>query len=234
VTYEEEIRTRRERREARLAAQDGWLTIVDRHELEEGPNQLPIGSVVVADGVARMEGRVLVTDVDAFVHEGLRFEYVERGGIHALRVRDPQSAARRAFRGLDYFPIDPWWRILARLDSAGAGEVEMPHSLGGFAKFSSPGTLVFELDGKECRLSPGATEDGLYVSFADRTNGRSTFGGGRFVDGVVQPEGGVLIDFNLAKNLPCSFTHHVSCPLPPLQNRLKIRVTAGEKTYVQP
>jgi hypothetical protein len=231
VTYEDEIRGKRAAREARLAAEDGWLTVVDRHELEAGPNVLPFGTVDLTGGVARFGDRVLATDVDAIVHEGLRYEYVERGGIHAIRVRDPQSPARTRFRGLDYFPIDPRWRIVARVDPAGAGEIELPHSRGGVAWFSSPGTLTFEIDGVPCRLTPGATGTGLFVPFRDETGGRETFGGGRFVDGGPGAGGEVVLDFNLAKNLPCSFTHHVSCPLPPPQNRLAVRVTAGEKKF---
>ena len=94
---------------------------------------------------------------------------------------------------------------------------------------------AFERGGREWRLHalPGDENEGsLWLVFADATNGRSTYGGGRFVyTGAVQPDGGVVVDFNLAYNPPCAFTAFATCPLPPSQNRLALRVEAGEKRY---
>ena len=66
----------------------------------------------------------------------------------------------------------------------------------------------------------------------DRTNGRETFGGGRYL--YVKPpgpDGLVVLDFNKAYNPPCAFTPYATCPLPPAQNRLPFRIEAGEKKY---
>ncbi len=40
-----------------------------------------------------------------------------------------------------------------------------------------------------------------------------------------------MIDFNKAYNPPCVFTPYATCPLPPPQNKLPIRIEAGEKAY---
>ena len=68
--------------------------------------------------------------------------------------------------------------------------------------------------------------------FADGPNGFETYGGGRFVWVDVEDENGrVVLDFNKSYNPPCVFTDYSTCPLPPRQNRLPLRIEAGEKDY---
>ena len=66
----------------------------------------------------------------------------------------------------------------------------------------------------------------------DQTSGVSTYGAGRFID-VPKPDkyGNTEIDFNIAYNPPCAFTAFATCPLPPKQNRLALKIEAGEKNY---
>ncbi len=98
----------------------------------------------------------------------------------------------------------------------------------------SPGALVFEIDGKTYRLDPVAEpqDKELFLIFADKTTGKETYGGGRFLY-VPRPDknGKTYIDFNKAYNPPCAFTPYATCPLPPAQNKLPIAVKAGEKNY---
>ena len=98
----------------------------------------------------------------------------------------------------------------------------------------SPGFLTFTLHGKTLRLDPVIEVPGdreLFVIFRDETSGVETYPSGRFLY-TPMPEGGkVVIDFNKAYNPPCAFTPYATCPLPPPQNRLSVRVEAGEKTY---
>ena len=99
---------------------------------------------------------------------------------------------------------------------------------------NSPGALVFSIDGKEYRLDPLERSGGksLFLIFADQTNGIETYGAGRFLYAKMPGEDGLtVIDFNKVYNPPCAFTHYATCPLPPQQNVLPIRVTAGEKGY---
>ena len=42
-------------------------------------------------------------------------------------------------------------------------------------------------------------------------------------------DGKVILDFNKAYNPPCAFSEFTTCPLPPPQNMMKVRVAAGEK-----
>jgi uncharacterized protein (DUF1684 family) len=94
--------------------------------------------------------------------------------------------------------------------------------------------LVFEVNGKTHRLDP-VLEKGskqLFIIFGDKTTGKETYGAGRYL--YADPagdDGKVVLDFNKAYNPPCAFTQFATCPLPPRQNRLAIRVEAGEKKY---
>lgn len=165
-----------------------------------------------------------------------RLYVIERDGRFGLRVKDSQSPARTGFAGLEYFPIRADWRVRARfVPYEPARRIPVLNVVGMQIDMHSPGALVFEIDGTEYRLdpvleNPDAKE--MFIMFADRTSGRSTYGGGRYLY-VSHPDanGEVWIDFNKAYNPPCVFSHFATCPLPPLQNRLELPITAGEKMY---
>ncbi len=110
----------------------------------------------------------------------------------------------------------------------------MPNVLGTVEEMNSPGTLVFQVNGQEYRLDPVLESDSgpFFVIFCDQTNRDESYGAGRFL--YVDPptkDGRVVLDFNRAYNPPCAFSPYATCPLPPAQNRLKLRVEAGEKRY---
>ncbi|MCB0749866.1 MAG: DUF1684 domain-containing protein, partial [Ignavibacteriae bacterium] len=73
---------------------------------------------------------------------------------------------------------------------------------------------------------------GLFIVFADLTSGEETYGAGRFlyVDGP-DTNNNVILDFNKAYNPPCAFTKYATCPLPSDENKLRVRIEAGEKNY---
>jgi uncharacterized protein (DUF1684 family) len=94
-----------------------------------------------------------------------------------------------------------------------------------------PGKAVFERDGRTFELYPVDEDGELFFIVADETNGRETYDAGRFLYSKVSPDGKVLLDFNKSYNPPCVFTPFATCPLPPKENRLPLRVTAGEKKF---
>lgn len=165
----------------------------------------------------------------------LRLFVIERAGRYALRVRDLDSGARRAFRGLDYFAIDPAWVVEARFEAyEPARRLPIVNVFGDEIEMTSPGALVFERDGREWRLDAlleSPQDDHLFVMFADATSGHETYGAGRFLHVPLPVAGRVRIDFNEAYNPPCAFTGFATCPLPPPQNRLALAVRAGEVRY---
>ena len=168
----------------------------------------------------------------------LEFYVIERAGRFGVRVRDTQSARRRDFAGLEYFPIDDAWVVNARFEPyVPARTIPIVNILGMEVPMTSPGALVFERDGKEWRLDAVLEDpeaENLFIMFADGTSGHETYGGGRFMTAPLPSGGHVRLDFNRAYNPPCAFNNFATCPLPPPQNKLPLAVTAGERTYSGP
>ena len=165
----------------------------------------------------------------------LLINVVKRGDRIGVRVKDTESRTRREFKGLEYYPIDPKWRIEARFEPYQPPKmIPITNVLSMTDDETSPGVLVFEVDGKTYRIDPilekGETD--LFVMIADETTGRETYGAGRYLY-VAPPDaaGKVVIDFNKVYSPPCAFTNFATCPLPPRQNHLPFRIEAGEKKY---
>jgi uncharacterized protein (DUF1684 family) len=100
---------------------------------------------------------------------------------------------------------------------------------------ANPGVLEFQHAGKTFRLQALDEGEGtLFLVFADRTSGHGSYGAGRFIDAPMpDAQGNVMIDFNQAYNPPCAFTPFATCPLPPPENRLDLKIEAGEKAYAK-
>lgn len=174
------------------------------------------------------EAEITVFNVDTF-----EFFVVERGKM-AFRIKDSTAPTRVDFQGLDYFPEDTKYRIDAKfIPYKPAKIIPTVNVLGILSNEASPGRLEFSIDGQDYSLDALDSSDSYYMIFGDKTNGRSTYGPGRFVytDGKVNEQGEVRIDFNKAYNPPCAFTAYSTCTLPPLQNRLAVAIEAGEKKY---
>jgi len=164
----------------------------------------------------------------------ISFYLIDRDGRLAVRMKDPGNPAREAFAGIETWPVDPSWRHEARLETHDPPRtVPIPTVLGTVSPSASPGTVVFERDGEELRIDAleAADDNELFLVFADGTTGRESYGGGRYLYAEVDSHGVVDLDFNKAYNPPCAFTAFATCPLPPRQNRLPIRIEAGEMAY---
>lgn len=165
----------------------------------------------------------------------LRFFVLERGRQRYVRVRDVEHPLRRSFPGLEYFPISAEWLIEARFERyEPERRLAIVDVLGEEREMTAPGALVFEKDGREWRLDAALETPGdeqLFVMFADATSGRETYGGGRYLYVPLPVNGKVVVDFNRAYNPPCVFSDFATCPLPPWQNRLALRIEAGELAW---
>jgi uncharacterized protein (DUF1684 family) len=209
----------REQGQVRLAARPGTeitadgkpvttLALKDDND-DSGPTILKLGSLII--------------------------NIVKRGERIGVRVKDSESRTRREFKGLEYYPIDPKWRLAARVEPYQPPKlIPITNVLGMTDDEISPGALAFEIDGKTYRLDPilekGETD--WFVMIADETTGRETYGAGRYL--YISPpdaSGNVVLDFNKAYSPPCAFTNFATCPLPPRQNQLPFRIEAGEKKY---
>ena len=157
------------------------------------------------------------------------------GDRKAIRLRDLESPIRKDFVGLSWFPVDPAYRVTAKFEPyPEPKEVEILNILGDIERYESPGTVTFELHGQTVTMEPLSTSDGgLWLIFRDGTSGKESYPAARFLRGE-PPEGGVaVIDFNQSYNPPCAYNPYTTCPMPKKENRLTIRIEAGEKTYAK-
>lgn len=167
--------------------------------------------------------------------DGVSFHVIDRGGRKGLRIKDPQAETRTKFLGIDYFPVDPAWRVEAKwVAFEPAQTIGIPNVLGAVEQMKVPGKAVFEHDGKTIELLPVLeSEDAtdLFFIIADTTSGKQSYGAGRFLYSDLPKDGKLVLDFNKAYNPPCAFTPFATCPLAPPENRMKVAVEAGEKKY---
>lgn len=195
---------------------------------------------IAADVDARIAGAsigdvVLAPGVRVQVGPRFTFTILVRGERLALRLWDLDAPERRAFAGVPRFPVRGAWQVPARFERlATPRTVEHPTVLGTTQPAEVPGVAIFTVAGRELRLTPilekGPHGDELLFVFRDRTSGAETYTGGRFLV-VPLPAGDALtLDFNRAHNPPCAFTPYATCPVPLAENRLDVRVEAGEQT----
>jgi hypothetical protein len=196
------------------------------------------GAGLTIAGEAVAAPRPLATDAEAeptLVDLGsLNFYVLVRGGRFGLRVRDREAPLRRDFPGLDSFPFDPAARVEASFAPNPPGTtVPVANVLGTTDPMPSPGRLTFTLQGESFTLiALDDTGDGrLFLVVGDRTNGVETYGAGRFLYADPPRDGKTVVDFNRAYNPPCAFTPWSTCQLPPRENRLPVRIEAGEKKF---
>lgn len=168
------------------------------------------------------------------------FYLVRMGNVVGWRYRDAGSARRRDFRSIEHFKVDRRWQLQARWEPfAQPRHTVLLTSIGTPLPAQLPGEVVFEVDGQQFRLQPVLDAEAvpsrrLFFLFSDRTSGRETYGGARYLYAAEAKDGKVMLDFNRAENPPCALTPHVVCPIAPAINRLELAVTAGEKFQYLP
>ena len=196
----------------------------------------PQAKTFTVDGVpiSSLELRTDLDEKPTIVRAGsLSFQIIKREDKLGVRVKDRDNPDRANFRGLEYFPPDPKWRIEARFEPYNPPRVvPILNVLNMETDEPSPGAVAFEVGGKTYRLD-AITEKGnpqFFMIFADDTRGKETYGAGRYLY-IDPPDANnrIVIDFNKAYSPPCAFTNFATCPLPPQQNILPVAIEAGEK-----
>jgi uncharacterized protein (DUF1684 family) len=233
--YEAGLAKWREQKEAELRKDGGWLTVTGLFWLKEGSNR-----VEGAPGVFELhagktlyravDGAIVEMKPDARVTAGTRtFSVIERSGRYGVRMKDTASKLRTEFRGQRWFPARESYRVTARFVSYPQPQpIAIVNILGDKVPYLSPGYVMFHLNGRELRLDPVTEENKLFFIFRDQTAGKETYDAGRFLYTELPRDGKVELDFNKAENPPCAFTPYATCPRPPKQNVLPVRIEAGE------
>ena len=255
-SYSDEIAAWRKQREEGLKAPGGWLSVAGLFWLHEGANTFgkdASNEIVLPDGppkagVFELQGGKVTVKMDGAARElwpdsadvakvgRLSLYVIQRGEKFGVRLKDPESEYRRNFHGIETFPAREEYRVTAAWV---AEPVKIPilNVLGQTDQMQSPGYATFQLHGRQYRLRPvlEAPDDReLFFIFRDQTSGKETYPAGRFLYSAMPENGKVVLDFNKAYNPPCAFTPYATCPLPPAENRLAVRIEAGEKTVHLP
>jgi uncharacterized protein (DUF1684 family) len=157
---------------------------------------------------------------------------INRDGKIGIRLRDFKHPALEAFPPIPYFDINANLRVEATLKLFDAPKTMNVGTVIEGVGYNpmSPGVLVFAIDGESYELEAYASGENLFFVFGDQTSGRETYGAGRFVYTTWPDEGSkTVLDFNKSYNPPCAFGDFSTCPVASPQNRLPVRIEAGEK-----
>ena len=170
--------------------------------------------------------RVTLGDLQFWVHNS--------GERLSIRVRDKNNPLRTEFAGTSWFPIDPAYRVEATYTPYAQPKiVEVPNILGDIDKLPIPGIATFTIKGQEHKLEPVAEagDPQFWFIFRDLTSQKETYPAARFLYAPAPVNGRMILDFNRAQNPPCAYNPFTTCPLPTEQNRLRMRIEAGEMRY---
>jgi uncharacterized protein len=172
-------------------------------------------------------------DADELLLGAVRLTVHVSGETRSIRVRDPAGPLATGFLGFTWFPIDAQYRVVGRFVKDPAPQrLKVLNTYGEIDTYLSEGVVEFTLLGRALRLRPFTTRPKrFYFVFRDASSGQETYEAARFVYADLLDDGTTVIDFNEAYNPPCSFNPYTTCPIPVAENRLPIKILAGEKAY---
>ena len=181
--------------------------------------------IVLADDSTPTPDELLVGDVRLVVHKS--------GDTRSLRVRDPSGPLARGFLGFHWFPIEARHRAVGRfIRDAEPKSLQVMNTYGDVDTYKSEGVIEFTLEGRRLTLRPFTTRPNrFYIVFRDASSGSETYEAARFLYADLLEDGTTVLDFNEAYNPPCAFNPYTTCPIPIPENRIPVKVLAGEKAY---
>ncbi|MFY0608291.1 MAG: DUF1684 domain-containing protein [Cyclobacteriaceae bacterium] len=147
----------------------------------------------------------------------------------------------KKFRGLDYYPINENFKVVARLERlANEQPFTMPTSSNKKKIFLRYAIAHFSIEDKEYHFPLYQSlqvqqmddySDYLFAPFTDLTSGFESYGGGRYLDLKIPAGDTIILDFNKAYNPSCAYSPNYNCPIPPRENDLDLEVKAGVKAW---
>lgn len=148
------------------------------------------------------------------------------------------DSQKMAFKKLNFYPIDPTYKVKARMIPVENKKVrEVPLTDGSKEKYIEHSYVEFSFDGIKTNrllLLQAINEPdkrNFFLAFADATSAKETYGGGRYINARQDGKNSITLDFNLAYNPYCAYNPDFACPIPPKENLLEIDIPAGEKNY---
>lgn len=150
----------------------------------------------------------------------------------------------KSFEGLEFYPLNEKYIVTAKFErTPNEKPFLMPTTTDRTPEYVKYGELHFTLEGKDLVLSlfqstqpydVAGYEDYLFLPFTDLTGGNGSYGGGRYLDMTIPNGDSVIIDFNKAYNPYCAYNPKYSCPIPPEENDILVRIEAGVKNFSKP
>lgn len=166
-------------------------------------------------------------------HKSYIFYVIKRGDRYALRVKNTLARKRYQLKEIPAFPVN--YDLILNADVknvSGTKSMAVEDITGHVEDYKIVAELIFKIGRKKYKLPVfDGGQDFYFVIFGDQTNGAESYGGGRYmyIPKETQADGKIIIDFNKAFNPPCVFTDYATCPIPPKENILEVRIDAGEK-----
>lgn len=162
----------------------------------------------------------------------------ERDEFFRNHQRSPLTLReKRNFKGLNYYRFSQQYVFLGQIERY-ILHINNPKYYATFLtnkginkRYIRYGKFHFNLDGKEyiIEVYKSILSDMLFIPFKDRTNGKETYDGGRYIDAEILPGYQMVLDFNMAYYPSCAYNEKFICVLPPKENMLNIEIRAGEK-----
>jgi len=182
-------------------------------------------AVELRDDRARETDELRLGDLTLVVHVS--------GDSRTIRVRDPNGPLAAGFLGFSWFPISADYRVVGRLiRDPQPQRLKVVNTYGDVDEYDSEGVVEFRLRGETLRLRPFTTRPKrFYFVFRDASSGQETYETARFLYSDLRDDGTTVLDFNMAYNPPCAFNPYTTCPIPLRENRLPVKILAGEKAY---
>ena len=162
----------------------------------------------------------------------------ERDEFFENHQRSPLSPKeKKNFKGLKYYPFDARYLFSGEIERF-VLHINNPKYYATFLtnkgvnkRYIRYGKIHFNLNGKECLLEiyKSILSDSLFIPFKDKTNGKETYEGGRYIDAEILSGYKMVLDFNMAYHPSCAYNDKFICVLPPRENMLDTEIRAGEK-----
>ena len=176
----------------------------------------------------------LIEEVEQF--RKMKHESAIDTGTSPLTAKDLKK-----FKGFNYYEFNGGYRIAGPFRRTPKEKIfKMPTSGTKTPEYRKYGVFTFELFNQKHELSvyqniklltKEGYDDYLFIPFKDHTNGIDTYGGGRYINVTIPQNDSLIINFNLAYNPYCAYNDRYSCPIPPEENHLDVKITAGEKKF---
>lgn len=164
----------------------------------------------------------------------------ERDEFFKTHERSPLTPKqKRVFEGLKYYPFNPRYIFFGQIEryhfyiNDPNYYVILSTNKGTQKRYIRYGRFNFRIDDKEYAIEiyKSILSDFLIIPFIDKTNGRETYAGGRYIDAEILVSYKMVLDFNMAYFPPCAYNNKLICIVPPKKNILDISIPAGEKNF---